>query len=154
MKIGYNFILILIIVFGCSKNSSNDDSRQAIDSTMLNRTLGDEEQAMWDYFQSVERELEKDSKIQKEKIPHVIQTLIDNGDLQKPLIFLDGKNGTESNAVDYLTYKRFRKNNPIDKNRLYVISLRMTDNSVVDSIGEDSIRNVLLKQLSIDSIKK
>ena len=149
MRSGHYFILILIltVLIGCSKSNSNNDIGQTTDSTKFITTLGDEEQAMWDYFQSVERELGNDSKIKKEKIPELIQSLIDNGDLQKPLIFLDSENGTESKVVDYLTYKEFREKNPIDLRRNYVMSMQLTDTLVSDSLRVD-----LLKQLSRDSI--
>jgi hypothetical protein len=80
MKSGHNFILILIIIIGCTKSNSNNDIGQTTDSTMLISTLGDEEQAMWDYFQSVERDLGNDSKIKKEKIPET--KCIINGGVQ------------------------------------------------------------------------
>jgi hypothetical protein len=152
MKSGHNIILILIIIIGCAKNNSNNDIAQTTDSTKFITALGDEEQAMWEYFESVERDLGNDPKIKKEKISELIQSLIDNGDLQQPIIFLDGEKGTEPKTVDYLTYKEFRRNNPIDPRRPYVVSLQMTDNSVLDSIRMDSIGMDLLKQLSRDSI--
>ena len=116
--------------------------------TIVAKTLGEEEQALWNYFRDFEKQLENDSKIKKEKIPKIIQTLINDGELLTPLLFIDTEQGTQRKVGDYLTYKKYRNENPIDLNRYHVLKI-----SVSDSLASE--QDSQLRQLLIsDSIPK
>jgi hypothetical protein len=92
--------------------------------------------------------MKDDKEIQEEKIDEYIQPLIDEGSVPKPEIFIDTETGTKARIVDYKIYKKFRSENPINLERLYVVSL-----PTVDTVFQDSIRKGLIKALKVDSLE-
>lgn len=105
-------ILATTILLGCSHDKPTMNDFESNDTTVKFRTLGEEEQYLWTYFQRFEKQLENDPEIKKEDITKLIQILIDEGDIETPVIYFETEDGTESRIVDYLAYKEFRKKEP------------------------------------------
>jgi hypothetical protein len=141
------FILALAIM-GCSQIVSESKIDQTDSLTKSFSTLGEYEQIKWEYYQSIERALANKGDIQVEKIPGLMQSLIDKGAIPKPIIFIDGTKGSEQKEVDYTTYKDFREKNPIDSKKQFTLMISPSDSLLVDSM-----RRTVLKLLSEDSIK-
>ena len=142
-------LIILILLSGCSKNRKTDTSKQLTNADSLTiTTLGQQEQATWEFFQQLEAAMKDDNEIKEESIDEYIQALIDEGSAPQPEIFIDTETGTESRIVDYQTYKKFREENPINLERPYVISI-----PTVDTLPRDSLRKNLIKALKVDSVK-
>lgn len=147
MKIGLYFVLTLAVFSNCSHDKSADGNESAEDTIVVFNTLGEEEQFLWDYFQDIEKRLEKDPEIKKENIPKIIQLLINEGELETPVLFIETEQGTQSKAVDYLTYKKYREQNPIDLKRYYVVKLPMPD-----TVSNKPIDSALKELLTPDSL--
>lgn len=141
-------LTILLIVTGCLQSKQAADAEQITNGDSLTTTtLGQQEQAAWNFYQQLETIIRADKAVQEEKINEYIQSLIDKGSIPKPEIFIDTETGTVSKVVDYKTYKKFREQNPINLGRPYVISL-----PTVDTIFKDSIRKGLINDLKVDSL--
>lgn len=69
MKRDLYIVLTLIIFSNCSHDKPANGNASAGDTIVSFNTLGEEEQFLWDYFQDIETQLEKDPEIKKENIP-------------------------------------------------------------------------------------
>jgi hypothetical protein len=142
-------ISLLLTFLSCNRNNTTQDNR----AETIFVTLGQKEEADWNYYQAAEKEYEINTSITEETINEYIQSLIKKGLIERPVIFVDTENGTEPRYVDYEEYKVYRKNNPIDLGRLFIFEApkEMSNDSV---LNVDSIGIKLLMELKVDSIER
>jgi hypothetical protein len=149
-------IIILTLLTACTQTTSTDTSTSVIsaDSLPLISTLGQTEKATWSFFQELEAEIKRqEPNFSQNQVNEYIQEMINNGLVNRPEIFIDTKNGTESKTVDYKTYKDFRLNNPIDIKRLWTSSSRLSKEDSLNYIVQEESRKELVKILNTDSVK-
>lgn len=130
-----NLFLFLTITMACSPGHSDSNAGAEItDSAKLILTREEKEKAIFDYYQSIEREVKNDLGVPKGKIAEHIQSLIDEGHVQKPVIFIDTGHGIELMIVDYMTYKDFSRKDPTDFAKRYELQRKMPDSLFYDSM--------------------
>jgi predicted transcriptional regulator len=81
-----------------------------------------------------------------ETVEHV-QSLINDGYVEKPLILVITEDGARWQTVDYYTYKEYMTSNAIVLRSYYGIQP-----NILDSLFMDSIRSNLLKALKADTL--
>lgn len=73
--------------------------------------------------------------------------MIDRGLLAKPTLYRNTKEGTKFELVDYLTYKKYRLENPIDTMALFTVTTHLTKEDSLNYFLYDSLRAELIKIL-------
>jgi hypothetical protein len=144
MKLILRSAMLIGIMSSCIKDKMADDSKQSTADSIKMFTLGQVEQQHWDNYMKTENKLRRDDGISEDKIDRYMQSIIDEGILDKPVIFPQTENGTEERTVDYKTYKEYRKRHPIDIKRNFVYAIPE------DLVG-DSLQRDLINKLTKDS---
>lgn len=150
MTIRLGLLFTFFLQFSC--NSRHQDTVTAETLSVKIETLGQEEKAIWDYYQEVEKQFIRETEATEDQTIEFVQSLIDKGLIYQPTIFIETKKGTEAKTVDYKTYKEFRKDNPIDLKRHYIVSFFPRDS--LHNLYIDSVRTNILNALKSDSITR
>jgi len=148
-KMKISVLIVVLTLIGCSIDRQTDNLNNVVgaDSLMI-MTLGQQEQASWDYYQEIEKMM-RSKRLRKDRIDDYVQALIDEGSIPEPEIFTETEEGTKSMRVDYKTYKNYRAENPIDISRDYTFRLSLPE---PDTLFRDSLRINLIKALKGDTL--
>jgi hypothetical protein len=140
---------LLIVLLSCQqRNETGDQGNIGFPDSLVSWTLGQEEQAYWDYYQRIEAEILKGGHARKEEIDDYLQVLIDEDLVHEPQIYMDTDSGTMFQTVDYKTYKKYRLEHPIDSNRGIIVVLPR-----LDTLLKDSLRRGIIKALGEDTLQ-
>lgn len=147
MKCELTLFLVLSVAAGCSREDSQDRISLAADSTNLLSKHRALEKLVWDYYLSIEEGVRRDLGVSEGEIGERVQSMINDGYVERPVILVITEEGPRWVAVDYHTYKEYMTSNAITIRRYYGIQP-----NVLDSVLMDSIRSNLLEALNADSV--
>ena len=146
MKAEYIFFLILAVTAGCSRDSRNSRIEMS-DVDQVVSTHRELEKLILDYYHSIEEDVKKDLGVSETEVVDRVQSLINEGYVEKPAILIITEAGPTWERVDYATYKEFMTDRASASRRYHGIQP-----NTGDSLAIDSIRTNLLRALKGDSI--
>ena len=149
MKSEYTLALLLVLAGGCYQGDSQNSTVQINDSTRLVSTQRELEKIIWDYYLSIEKDVKMDLGVSEAEIIERVQSLIDNGYVKKPAIFVITDDGPKWQTVDYSTYKEFMARHAVASRRYHGIQPKLPDSSSMQSI-----RSNILEALKADSVNR
>lgn len=147
MKGAFIIFLVLAVTGGCSKEDSKRATIQTADSLKQVSKHTALEKAIWDYYLSIEKDVRMDLGVSEGEIVERVQSLINDGYVEKPVILVITDDGPRWGTVDYSTYKEYMTSHAIVARRYHG-----TQPNVLDSSFMDSIRSNLLEALKGDSV--
>ena len=122
-------LIALSLLISCSnrKSASETEIRIADSARYRVTTLGEWERRDWEYFQELESEIKRQKEnFTDEQVSRYIQEMIDNRLIGNPMLFLETEEGTKLETVDYLTYKKYRLEHPVDSMRSFTVIPKLT----------------------------
>jgi predicted transcriptional regulator len=107
---------------------------QAIDSARLVSKHTELENLIRRYYISIEEDIKKDLGVSEASIVEHVQSLINNGYVEKPAVLIVTADGPRWVTVDYATYKEFMTDHAIISRRFHGVQPSILDSSFMDSI--------------------
>lgn len=142
-----HIVLVLLILIACSREDAHNSGVETRDMTKSAVTYRELEKAVREYYILVERDVSRDLGVSEDEISSRVQSLINDGYVKEPVIFVITENGPAWKTVDYLTYKQFMSDHAVASRRYHGVQP-----NIGDSLVSDSVRSELLKAFKADSL--
>src|SRR5688500_5138992 len=121
MKTGFTLFVILAVTAQCSRDDSRTSDMQRADSARLISKHRELENVIRDYYFSIEEGVKKDLGDSEAGIIERVQSLINNGYVERPAILIFTDDGPRWVRVDYSTYKEYMTDHAIISRKFHGI---------------------------------